>query len=45
MTGVHHGTGQHANVIPADELPQGLKVCLILCYAPHLSFTLAGYVN
>jgi hypothetical protein len=27
MTGVHHGTGQHAWNIPADELPQGLKVC------------------
>ena len=30
MTGVHHGTGQHANVIPADELPQGLKVRFIV---------------
>ena len=32
MTGVHHGTGQHAWVIPADELPQGLKVRLYSFY-------------
>lgn len=32
MTGVHHGTGQHAWVIPADELPQGLKVRLYSLY-------------
>lgn len=26
MTGAHHGTGQHASVIPPNELPLGLKV-------------------
>jgi hypothetical protein len=42
MTGVHHGTGQHASVIPPNELPQGLKVCLTsldfdLASAGHMS--------
>jgi hypothetical protein len=30
ISGVYHGTGQHANVInPPTEIPIGLKVCFL----------------
>lgn len=44
MTGVHHGTGQHAWVIPADELPLGLKVWLLFCYSQDIIVSLEGCV-
>jgi hypothetical protein len=42
MTGVHHGTGQHASVIPPNELPQGLKVSLT---SLDLDLASAGHVS
>jgi hypothetical protein len=26
ITGVYHGTGQHADILPQEEIPIGLKV-------------------
>lgn len=29
ISGVHHGTGQHAVDLPPAEIPVGLKVCMV----------------
>jgi len=36
ITGAHHGTGQHASVIPPNELPLGLKVRPTLTEQPSM---------
>lgn len=48
ISGVHHGTGQHAGTFPLVEIPVGLKVDAslhtILCFLSN-KFSGGGHVN